>query len=158
MERNTKQNHGCKNIYVVNTVRLEEIRMSDLQTEVYHEGSFRRPCKHASTLCNKHYNYRSTLLRHVSTDHTTQKEKPPKPVHTCLICRRTFNRKDLLADHMRGMHSNEFKYKWDTCGSSFRWRGSLNRHRHSRHGKYSYILHAERHEVVKIIILKIWLE
>jgi hypothetical protein len=28
VERNTKQNQGCKNIYVVNTVRLEEIRMS----------------------------------------------------------------------------------------------------------------------------------
>ena len=27
---------------------LEEIRMSDLQTEVYHEGSFRRPCKQSS--------------------------------------------------------------------------------------------------------------
>jgi hypothetical protein len=27
VERNTKQNQGCKNIYVVNTVRLEEIRM-----------------------------------------------------------------------------------------------------------------------------------
>ena len=37
VKRNTKQNQGCKNIYVVNTVRLEEIRMSDLQIEVYHE-------------------------------------------------------------------------------------------------------------------------
>jgi protein-tyrosine phosphatase len=42
VERNTKQNQGCKNIYVVNTVRLEEIRMSDLQIEVYHEGSSKK--------------------------------------------------------------------------------------------------------------------
>ena len=90
---------------------------------------------YACTICNKRYNYRSALLRHSTTDHDSHdKEKPAKPKHTCMICGRVYNRKDLLSDHMRGKHTNEFKYTCNLCGSSFRWRGSRNRHRHCKHG------------------------
>jgi len=141
VERNTKQNQGCKHGASGGNLKLEcqtcKLKFTTKGHVEGHVNSHHDLKPHACTLCNKRYNYRPTLLIHVSTDHTTQKEKPPKPDHTCLICRRTFNRKDMLADHMRGKHSNEFKYKCDTCGSFFRWRGSLNRHRHSRHGKSS---------------------
>ena len=95
VEKNTKQNQGLqkhlnsKHGASGGNMKLEcqtcKLKFTTKGHLEGHVNSHHDLKPHACTLCNKRYNYRSTLLRHVSTDHTTQKEKPPKPVHTCLI-------------------------------------------------------------------------
>ena len=84
--------------------------------------------------CNNTFCYKSALLRH-RKNCIVKIKKPDK--HVCNICASSFNRVDILRDHINGKHEGNKPYRCQKCSISFAWRSSLSKHlqskRHNNH-------------------------
>ena len=85
-----------------------------------------KPFKCALPGCEKMFNIRSDLTRHINTVH--KKIMP----HECTECAKVFGKKSHLVEHSR-CHSGEKPYKCDLCGRRFTKAFNLRRHILTKH-------------------------
>jgi len=126
--------------------------------ELSHSGEFLYNCEH----CNKGFNERSIMLKHIVKRHggsyeyccekcnrgfmtsralNTHKpicgvQKPKKEkkigVHPCLICNKIFNRKCNLERHIKA-HNGEKEFMCNHCGKQYRDYRSVRNHTKKKH-------------------------
>ena len=82
--------------------------------------------------CHKEYAYKASFTRHMKVckkaDNTNIQE------YKCDICSSTFNKKDILNDHVKGKHGcSTGHYPCSVCGKRFRYRSSRSKHTKSVH-------------------------
>jgi len=83
--------------------------------------------------CNKEYAYKTSFTRHMKVckkaDNTSTIQE-----YKCDICSCTFNKKDILNDHVKGKHgSNTGHFPCNVCGKRFRYRASRSNQTKSVH-------------------------
>ena len=78
--------------------------------------------------CGKSYQYRSSLLRHTLSCNGLEVVNTHNSFE-CPTCKKTFQQKDTLSDHIHGVHQKKQRYRCNNCNKRFLWRSSLARHK-----------------------------
>ena len=77
-------------------------------------------CKDCGKICTSEYH----LKVHLKNSH-----QRAKSVHTCPVCSKKFERKDVLQGHVESQHSAIKAFRCDTCGKTFGSKSNLQSHR-----------------------------
>lgn len=116
------------------------------------------PLKYTCNVCERTFDRRYTLSRHLKRDHLEEREnvcdvcsyrcytKNELKVHMvkhtgqkifeCTVCKKSYARKKTLREHMR-IHNNDRRFVCPACGQAFVQKCSLKGHMKTHHFEYS---------------------
>ena len=79
------------------------------------------------TECNKHFNFRNSLSKHIKSDHEQMS-------FSCLVCDKSFNYQSNLQRHVNVKHCKpQLKFKCGLCSKYFQNSSTLKKHKRSFH-------------------------
>ena len=73
-------------------------------------------------LCNEEFAYRSNMLRHAKTVHTSDRK------YKCGTCQQSFKDKASIKMHIQAVHENIRQLKCQMCDKTFANVGNMKRH------------------------------
>lgn len=116
------------------------------------------PLKYTCNVCERSFDRRYTLSRHLKRDHLEEREnecdvcnykcytKNELKVHMvkhtgerifeCAVCKKSYARKKTLKEHMR-IHNNDRRFVCPACGQAFVQKCSLKGHMKTHHFEFS---------------------
>ncbi|XP_072943188.1 uncharacterized protein [Epargyreus clarus] len=116
------------------------------------------PLQYKCNVCDKTFDRRYTLSRHMKRDHLEERDfqcqlctykcftnnelrvhmikHNGERVHECSVCKKSYARKKTLREHMR-IHNNDRRFACAVCGQAFVQKCSLKGHIKTHHLEYS---------------------
>lgn len=116
------------------------------------------PLQYKCNVCDKSFDRRYTLLRHMKRDHLEERDyhcdmctyrcftnnelrvhmvkHNGERIHECSVCKKSYARKKTLREHMR-IHNNDRRFACAVCGQTFVQKCSLKGHIKTHHIEYS---------------------